>query len=480
MKNYLYISICICALFTLGSCDDEFLSVNDNPGIPSADNMSEILMLPGIEAQWSYEGIGNNSKLSLYHLGQRTLMLRDPENEINGFMSPGGHDLAWSRIYQGALANARRLVNMAEMNGNSAYKGIGQLIEAVHWALIVDNYNDAPYTEALQYPDNITPIFDKGEDIYVGIQGLVDQAITNLQSPKNEVLPGSEDLIFKGNLDKWLKLAYSLKARYAMRLTYAPGYTKTGQADIVLAALNNGMESNDDDALLPHSSADNELNYYYQNIIDMSLENRMVPAYLIIEEMNALDDPRRAKLFDLSNFGDYRGYINDGPNPTDMMDYSLVSLSYLRADRPTVYMDYAEVSFLKAEAYVLKGEWVNAEMALKDGIRADMEDLGVEEGDITTYLAGISMPADEESGQALVMLQKWMANYVENYEIRYDFLRTGYPAFDFVTNNPNVVVGAENTIPQRLAYPASDIDKNPNFPEILVNPLVDKVFWDAK
>jgi len=158
----------------------------------------------------------------------------------------------------------------------------------------------------------------------------------------------------------------------------------------------------------------------------------------------------------------------------------LVSLSYMRADRPTVYMSYAEVSFLKAEAYVLKGDWLNAEMALKDGIRADMEDLGVEEGEIATYLAGISMPADEESGQALVMLQKWMANYVENTEIRYDFLRTGYPALDFKTNNPNVIVGAENTIPQRMIYPISDKDKNPNFPDIVVDPLVDKVFWDAK
>jgi len=464
----------------MGSCDKDFLNINDDPGIPSTENMTEKLMLPGIETQWSYEGIGNTNKINIYHLGQRTLMLRDPENQINGFMSPGGYDLAWSWIYKGVLAKSRRLVNMAEINGNAAYKGIGQLIEAVHWALIVDNYNDAPYTEALQYPDNIQPTFDKGEDIYVGIQDLIDQAITNIQSTANEVLPGSEDLIYKGNLDKWLKLAYSLKARYAMRLTYAPGYTKTGQADIVLAALNNGMISRDDDALLPHSSADNELNHYYQNIIDLSLENRMVPAYLIIEEMNALNDPRRAKLFDLSNFGDYRAFINVGPNPTDMMDYSLVSTSYMRADRPTIYMDYAEVSFLKAEAYVLKGEWVNAEMALKDGIRADMEDLGVEEADITTYLAGISMPADEEAGQALVMLQKWMANYVENSEIRYDFLRTGYPALDFATNNPNVVVGAENTIPQRMIYPTSDRDKNPNFPEIVVNPLVDKVFWDAK
>ena len=129
---------------------------------------------------------------------------------------------------------------------------------------------------------------------------------------------------------------------------------------------------------------------------------------------------------------------------------------------PDYMITYHECKFLEAEAYALKGDWANCQTAFDEGIRGDMEEMGVAEADIVAFLAQpeLNMPTNVEDAQKLVMEQKYIANLYETRSQYFDWIRTGYPDFDFeyaIENVDNTV-----TFPRRLMYPQDEMDKNPN------------------
>ena len=59
---------------------------------------------------------------------------------------------------------------------------------------------------------------DKQEDIYKQAMQYLDDAIADLQQ-EDLIDPSSQDLLYQGDAEKWLKFAYALKAR--IRCTYS-------------------------------------------------------------------------------------------------------------------------------------------------------------------------------------------------------------------------------------------------------------------
>jgi hypothetical protein len=149
-------------------------------------------------------------------------------------------------------------------------------------------------------------------------------------------------------------------------------------------------------------------------------------------------------------------------------------------ETPEVFMNYDECLFLKAEAYALTGDFANAEVAFKAAITANMENKGVASADIETYLAQFDFPQNEEAAQELVLTEKWVASYLTTVEPRFDWIRTGYPKFDFV--KAHLELANTTTMPRRLLYPQDAVDRNPNTPTNNGLNEFDKggVFWDAK
>ena len=65
----------------------------------------------------------------------------------------------------------------------------------------------------------MTPEIDKQEAIYTTIMEYLDAAIMDLpKGDPNGKGMGNYDFIYEGKGEKWLKLAYGLKARYTMNL----------------------------------------------------------------------------------------------------------------------------------------------------------------------------------------------------------------------------------------------------------------------
>lgn len=462
-KLIIYFTLLLVTAMLLTGCE-KWIDVNTDPNaISDGPAITENIMLIGVEAEWAETAViqfpwygGHGDWMLWYGIESSTPATFN--------ISAGFGNVIWD-TYSGSLKHAVQLYEKAKANGNNRYQGIAAVIAAWHWFYIADVYDKAPLAEAMKGGEFFHPTVASQEEIYAHANALLDEAIALLQNPEpGDRTPNSaDDYMLGGDISKWIKLSYSLKARQAMRLTYAPGKTKTGQADLALSYLQNGMTSNDDVCEWRHlDDLDNASWFYNDWVYDYSGEGQ-TPTNYLIDMMNSFNDPRRYIMFTFAedNPTGFVG-IKEGAQVPVGHKPSRYKASYVTKTYPDQIMLYSETQFLKAEALALKGQWAPAETAMKAGIRADMEYMGVAEADITTYLAqpSLTMPTSEEAAQELIIGQKYIANVYETTESYYDFIRTGYPQLDFeyaITNVYNT-----NTFPRRFPYPLDELEKNPS------------------
>lgn len=451
----------VAGLFTAGC--DTWIDVDTDPNsIVDGPAITEDIMLIGVEAEWFTT---LNAKFDTWGGFPTWLSWHSIEGStpLDMNIGPGFGNEVWNS-YAGSLKHAVQLYDKAKENGNHHYQGIAAIITASHWFYIADVYDKAPLEDALLGLDALQPTLASQEELYAHANGLLDEAITLLRGDAGEKAPSTDDYMLNGDISKWSKFAYSLKARQAMRLSYAPSTTKTAQADLVLSYLQNGMTSNDDIVAWQHLDelANANIIFDYMNRAYSNNEG-LTPGNFLIDMMNSYNDPRREIMFTYSE-ADPTGFMGHkaGPPVEPGNTPSHWKFTYLSKAFPDFIMTYAETRFLKAEAHALKGEWALAEAAMKEGSRADMEYIGVSEADIATYLSqsSLTMPTNEEAAQELIIEQKYIANVWRTNESYFDFIRTGYPAFDFDYMIANVY--NTETFPRRFPYPLDEIEKNPN------------------
>src|SRR5690606_1165272 len=118
------------------------------------------------------------------------------------------------------------------------HQGVALIIKAYTFGMITDLWGDAPYSQALNAesgPASFRPVFDPQRDIYLGILADLERANTLLSKPANQYanIDPVQDVLYKGNVATWRKLANSLALRYYMRISAKePGIAGDGIAKI--------------------------------------------------------------------------------------------------------------------------------------------------------------------------------------------------------------------------------------------------------
>lgn len=476
------LSIIILAVTVITGCQ-KWLDIDYNPNeITESPAITEGIYLTGVEAEWTQQAV----TFFVWWNGMKDWLLWYAADGTQGYetrfeISTDYGSEIWN-AYSGALLHSNALYEKAKENGNNRFQAIGAVITAWHWFNMADYYDQAPLDEALKGAEFPYPNVNSLEEIYAHGNALLDEAIALFTDadPGPLVPTAAQDYIFGADYTKWVKLCYSLKARYAMRLTYLPGKTPAGQATLALQYLQNGMTANSDMAAWKHlATLQNDSYIYEESLYDYSA-NGMTPSLYIVNLLNGLNDPRRMKFWTLAEAGGYIGH-KSGTSSIAGNRPSRWAMTYCTQTYPDMIMMYSESLFLKAEAHVLKGEYPLAQTALDAAVRADMEYHGVLTADIDAYLAqpALTLPANIEGAQEIVMIQKYIANAFETTESYFDFIRTGYPKLDFA-NTINQVINT-NTFPRRNPYPPDEIEKNPAI-NALGQPdyFLKGAAWDAK
>jgi starch-binding outer membrane protein, SusD/RagB family len=160
----------------------------------------------------------------------------------------------------GGILDLHTIEKRSEDAGDRVYAGMAKVIEAMQVSFAADNWGDVPYSESVS--DNLTPKFDNQMDIYASLQTLLDAAIADLGSGAGTgPVPGDVDLIYGGDAAKWVRAAYTLKARLHMHTAEvlgAPAYTAA------IAAATLGINNVNEDFSSSHTSATSERNLWFQ------------------------------------------------------------------------------------------------------------------------------------------------------------------------------------------------------------------------
>lgn len=486
-KLFTYIML-IGTLFFMGACES-FLDVNEDPTSPS--EVPENLQLSALLGVFSYQVIGNEPARTTNRWVQQTSWTGFAPSSDNYDFDESGPNNFWNASYTVVLNNAREMEQLAEENGNAAYAGVSKVIQAWSLAILTDLWNEVPYSEAFD-PLNTTPSYDDQEFIYSEIFSLLQAALNDFEADSPES-PGSDDLLYGGDLEKWERLTNTLLARYHLRLSNAPGHDAETQANNALTALADGFMSNSDDADFQYFNNDGEENPWYQFAIDGKWDTRDQLSAHYVGLLEDLNDPRfsiQARPVgavdgsgEVSGFNpdtpEYAGNIN-GSEGGGAGNFSSIGEFYSAPDAPLNWISYAEAKFIEAEAtYIVSGA-AAAQSVYEEAIRASMEKLGVDQAEADAYM--LSLPLLAAAGDPLneIITQKYISNFLslENFN---DWRRTGYPELEPAVD----AVTPSGEIPVRYPYPNSEYSNNSDNVAATGVPigyesLEIKVWWDSE
>ncbi|MEO6134736.1 MAG: SusD/RagB family nutrient-binding outer membrane lipoprotein [Ginsengibacter sp.] len=456
----LIITAIIAALFITAGCK-KFIDVNNDPN--SLLDVQEGLILSPVELNISSNIAAGNASIIINHWMQNVALNQPVPNSGTYLQNNVDFDGDWSNMYVTGLNNLNILKQKAEKNGNFNYGGIAKILTAYCFATATDLWGDIPQTDAFKGSENFTPAYDKQEDVYKYVQSQLDEAISDIGKGSGSMV-GSDDLFYGGDMDKWIRLAYTLKARYYMHLTKAPGYSAGTQADLALAALQKGMTANDDNFKFDYPGAAGQENQIYITFLPVST---LILSSHLVDGFKTRNDPRLSKLISLSVSGMYNGRNIGETDLGNLDDYSIPGPFYGDPASSVFIVNYSEALFLKAEATLIKSGFAAAQPIYQDAIRKHMNLTGVASGPADTY---ISARGTLSAGNALQMImeEKSIANFLslENFN---DWRRTGFPSL-------TKVPFALSDIPRRVIYPQSEIIANPQTQQSAK--LTDRVWWD--
>ena len=238
------------ALLLFATACKKQLDINTDPNNPASLEVSKLL--PRVEKELGHSlatGEGLSQILGVY---THQLTSREDPDQYGATGNDFNIQTSWIAMYGSVLNNTDEIIKQSTESGNAYYAGIGKVIKAYAFSQYVDAFGDVPFSEFNKLLEgNSNPKFDKGMDIYPALFELLDAAITDFATtPASNVLkPGSDDVIYGGNITKWRKAAKTIK----LKLLVQQRLVKDVSAEVnALISENDLISTTNESFLLPY------------------------------------------------------------------------------------------------------------------------------------------------------------------------------------------------------------------------------------
>lgn len=382
----------------------------------------------------------------------------------------------WNAMYASVLKEldaAKVLVDAQDVSDaiKNNQKAIIDVMSAQVYAFMTDGFGDVPYTEALG--ENASPAYDSQDVIYKGILATLDNAAKSFNTGAPSFASG--ELVYNGDVSKWVKLTNSLMLRYAMRIVdvdpdTADTYIKTANSNL--------MNSNSDDALFVFDSNPARANPMFRNASPLvSNRDDFAVSEYFVQTLEGLGDPRLEEFANKTPTGDIVGM------PYGLVDNAATALKpstsrpgdkVRQATAPHAIMTYSEVQFLLAEAYQRGNLSGTASDAYAMGISSSMNYWGITDNTaIDAYVNSNSYNA--ANWKESIGVQKWIAFYMNGFEAWNEWRRLDYPVLAVPAD------GVINSIPVKMPYTLGETQTNSASLDAVTSTPADmttKVWWD--
>jgi hypothetical protein len=432
----------VLSLATLAGCDS-FLAgpgLSENPNQPiDASAQAQFVavqanmftrfqgQLARSAAIYTQQLIGSNNQQLSWGTQYQVL-----ETSMNDQMNP---------LYTGqGLVGLRNVQAVAKAAGDAQWEGIAKIWEAFLFGTAASIWGDLPYSEALN-PEILTPKLDSQQELYNKVLALLDEGIGLLAGAGPG--PGPADLVYGGDVARWRRAAYTMKARFLLHLVERDGTSRYTQA---IAAANQGInEAPTTPAQAMHGQAAGDFRAFHGatlgdgNVWAQFLNQRqdVVAGHVLVQLLKDRNDPRLTQYFDAQGGSVVLGMNAEavlvGTGAAAVVNSSVRRVLTFRQPMVT----WAENQLILAEAKFRTGDATGA----AGHVNAVRRAVGM--ADLTTV------------NLQEIMLEKYIAQF-QNIDTWSDFKRTCIPLVKPYLNNVEV--------PGRLPYGANERTANPNLP----------------
>ena len=538
MKNLNYkIGILAALILVFAGCGKDYLNINVDPNNPSDVPNGQLLTGSQINVINAL-GVGSAG------LGRSaSVMVHQTMNRSNddGYAITGNDftiNTSWQTLYAGGLQDIEVIIRAGTLRGEFQYVGVAKLLKAYTYGSMVDVWGNIPFTEATLGEKNPFPKFDDGSAVYASLFLLIDEAIGDLAKPApvTNVVPGTDDLIYGGDLVKWRKFGKALKLKLYnnQRLTgnvsaqvaalVADPDLTSGISDFELRYVNvaapenrNPAFQNDYNPAYINRITTYISRYFYEILANKSTLNTVlsgiadprIPYYFVNQLGSANPTAQNPVEYKDGNFLTIN-FSSQSPNQGFDQGKSLTAtgLYYCggKFDNATggavglasgtgtapqrLYTNYnflynkaelAQVGLTTEDPRVLLKQAMDASFAKVNSIAANASVTQISTASITAYTTAVLVKYDAASAAGkleLIMTEKWIANFGNSLESYADYRRTGFPVmFDPATDgDPNT--NLNRTYPLSFPWRQNDLNVNPNAPQQKLV-ATDRVFWDV-
>lgn len=411
-------------LFGFTTSCSSFLDINNNPNTADETVPTPDLRLPPIIVNLM-DGYGSGGTRCGY-LTQQIGFMDYPSRYYRvgnqWKQSAGDMNWPWQSWYIFTAVNIKPTIEKSQKEEAYHYEGAALFLKAYGFSAMANMFGSVVYDDFAT--ETITPSYQSADYVYNKCIEDIDQAIVLLSKsqPATATPFAKGDILFKGDVQKWIKACYGLKARLLNHFSGATDFNPQA----VLDALNNAAQSNDDNMYLQYINNPADLTADKEAIQYTNLRTSGLMGYLQDKYLNNtfiggshITDPRADTLMPRNLLGTGRvkgvdmssqnyhlpNYVNSpiedgeyfatsygrGGNSYDYACYAGTTF-YTRRDSKAYLMPYHELCLIKAEVLFNKGDKPGALIALKAGMRANMLELGVDAAKIDAFLLSAAVP----------------------------------------------------------------------------------------
>jgi hypothetical protein len=522
MKKLSILSISAIFLLGVSSCK-KYLAINTNPNNATTATPEAILpqaIVYSASVTSSYNNYG--AELAGYAANA---------GGYGGFGSnwtydfgPNDYSGLWSSTFD-ALNDLQAVQNfsMADSTGDHAYfNAIARIMKVYDFQLLVDTYNNIPFTGALKGTGGLTPKYDDAKTIYPALAMQLDSAIAiihNASSNASVITPGNgTDPLYYGNMVRWIQFANTLKLRLIIRASSVVTFANMSF---------DGLGFLTKDAIVNPGYAkvsgqqNPSWNTWVQDYSGTAGNRAWMPctyAFSFYNGVNLLDNGRGYAIYYQFPKNTPNNQLGNGATgvpfapstangwysgSTSSLGNTVGVMKGLNMGEPLMLI--AESDFLQAEADVrgiLKG---NAKTDFLNGIQASFHYLYCLPDDSTLaggwdpvadaaqyqldnstkYLVNFDSAHTTAQQTEAIITQKYLAlNFINSQEGWNEYRRTGFPKCSTFTSDPTTSFASTlsqssrpDHLPTRILYPASEYSYNAGNVPTGISPYTSLIFW---
>ena len=451
--TYAYLSVLGIILFSLISCKKELEKINQNPNaaqIAQPDFLLTEATKSAVDEYWAITRGSNPSSLFVQYWAM--IQYTDPDRYI--FSNNDFQDL-WTVGYSESVVNLNQIIQLADEQKNSNYKGVALVLRSWVFQLLTDAFGDIPYKQSIQIDQYLTPGYDAQKDVY---SGLLEDLKTAQAALDPNGAPIAGDIIYGNNITLWKKFANSLRLRIALRIAdREPEVSKQVLADIQ----NEGGSFISDDheiaqLVYQNSPNQNPISNYFDTRDDYRISKT------IVNKLIQLNDPRLPVYADTTEDATVPQYVGlpNGLLPGDASNYGFAKTSkpgdyFIDPHAPAVILSYSEVLFDRAEAAARHFTQENAGDLYLQAIKASLQQYGIPDDKISAYVGQPPVRYDDSNFKKSIGEQKWIALFGQGPEAFAEWRRLDYPQLQ-----PAVAGSLNGKMPLRYIYPGTEQSLN--------------------